>query len=97
MAAPTDLVTITVCNSAEQALVIEALLQGAGIKTVRQESGASLGEPITGQMGGAPVEEVAILVRRSDLEHAQEVLEVHETTDADVDAADDEGEISAAE
>jgi hypothetical protein len=76
--AANDLVEVAFCNSAEQALVVESLLKGAGIQPVRQESGASLGEPITGQMGGAPGEGITIYVRRADVERAKEILEVGE-------------------
>ncbi|MFO0983397.1 MAG: DUF2007 domain-containing protein [Planctomycetota bacterium] len=69
-----QLVPVVECSSAEQAMVVEALLIGAGVHCLRHEAQESIGEPITGQLGGSPTEAVTILVRQSELDRAREIL-----------------------
>ena len=67
-------VALIACKTKEQALVIEALLESEGISVLRKEDSASVGEPVTGQMGGGPSEGVTLYVAADALARAREIL-----------------------
>lgn len=83
-------VILTVCQTAEEALVIESLLTSEGIACMRREDPASLGEGITGQAGTVPSEAVAILVMPSQLDQAKEILRAAQESASDDPEAESE-------
>jgi hypothetical protein len=67
-------VALIVCDTKEQALVIESLLLSEGILVERREEPSSVGEPVTGQLGGGPSEAVTLYVPTPQLAQAREIL-----------------------